>query len=78
LVANDSHGDASMALIDNDFEFFGVIYYSNKVYRLTKKNLDKYFIPKKQNVQITKDYLMKTNKGIPYTKTASAYLFNKT
>jgi len=78
LVANNSHGDASMASIDKSYEFVGVIYHSNKKYRLTTRNLDKYFIPKKQNIKITKKYLEKINKGIGYTKTASAYLFKKT
>jgi hypothetical protein len=78
LVANNSHGDASMASMDKIFEFIGVVYYSNKIYRFTTKNLDQYFIPKKKNLTITKEYLEKTMKGIGYTKTASAYLFKKT
>jgi hypothetical protein len=77
LIANDSHGDASMASLDKDFEFIGVVYYSNRKYRFTTRDLDKYFIPKRQNVEISKHYLKKTNKGIGYTKTASAYLFKK-
>jgi hypothetical protein len=77
LVANNSHGDASMASIDKSLDFIGVVYYSNKIYRFTTKNLDKYFIPKKNNITITKEYLEKTMKGIGYTKTASAYLFKK-
>jgi hypothetical protein len=75
LLANNSHGDASMAYIDKDFEFIGVIYLSNKQYRLTEKNLDKYFIPKKPDLKITKAYLERTQKGIGYTKSARVYLF---
>jgi len=77
LVANNSHGDASMASIDNSFELIGVIYYSNKKYRFTKRNLDQYFVPKKKNFKVTKEHLEKTMKGIGYTKTASAYFFKK-
>jgi len=77
LIANNSHGDASMASIDKSFEFIGVIYYSNKIYRFTARNLYKYFIPKKKDFKVTKEHLEKTMKGIPYTKTASAYLFKK-
>jgi len=77
LVANNSHGDASMASIDNSFELIGVIYYSNKKYRFTKRNLDQYFVPKKKNIKVTKEHLEKTMKGIGYTKTASAYFFKK-
>jgi SAM-dependent methyltransferase len=77
LVANDSHGDASMALLDEDFQFFGVIYYANKKYYLTDKNLESYFIPKDKTKKISKENLKKTMKGIGYTKYASAYLFKK-
>ena len=77
LVANNSHGDASMASIDNSFELIGVIYYSNKKYRFTKRNLDQYFVPKKKNIKVTKEHLEKTMKGIGYIKTASAYFFKK-
>lgn len=77
LLANDSHGDASMASIDNDYEFIGVIYYSNKNYHYTTKSLDKYFIPKKKDADVSKKRLEKTMKGIPYTKYASAYVFRK-
>ena len=45
VVANNSHGDASMAISDETFDFKGVIYYSSGTYRYTTKSLDKYFIP---------------------------------
>ena len=41
LLANNSHGDAGIAYLDDDFEFIGAIYKSNGKYRLTDKNLDK-------------------------------------
>ena len=77
LIANNSHADAGMASLDDDFEFIGVVYYSNKIYRYTDRNLDKYFIPKKKNFKVTKEQLEKTMKGVGYTKTASAYVFKK-
>ena len=77
LLANNSHGDAGMAYLDNDFEFIAAIYRTNRQYRLTNKNLDKYFIPKKSELKLTKEFLMKIGKGIGYTRTASAYVFKK-
>ncbi len=77
LLANNSHGDAGMAYLDNDFEFIAAIYKSNGQYRLTDKNLDKYFIPKRQGLNITKEYLKKLNRGVGYTKTSSVYVFKK-
>ncbi len=75
LLANNNHGDASMAYLDEYYEFIGVIYRSNRHYRLTEKNLDKYFIPKKSDLKVTKSYLEKIQRGIGYTKTASTYIF---
>jgi hypothetical protein len=76
LMANNSHGDASMAYLDEDFTFFGVINYQNKKFYLKTENLDEYFIPKK-NITVTKELLEKTNRGVGYTKSASFYLFKK-
>lgn len=76
LLANNSHGDASMALLDKDFTFFGVINYQNKKYYLKTDNLDEYFIPKKNTI-VTKELLEKTNRGVGYKKSANYYLFRK-
>ncbi len=76
LLANNSHGDASMAHLDNNFNFFGVINYQNKKYSLKTENLNEYFIPKK-DIIVSKELLEKTNRGIGYTKTADYYLFVK-
>jgi len=76
LLVNNSHGDASMAQLDDDFTFFGVINYQNKKYYLKTDNLDEYFIPKK-NIRATKEFLEKTNRGVGYTKPANYYLFRK-
>jgi hypothetical protein len=76
FLANNSHGDASMARLDDDLKFFGIINYQNKKYYLKTENLDKYFIPKR-NITVTKELLEKTNKGVGYTKPANYYLFRK-
>ena len=76
LLANDSHGDASMAHLDDDFTFFGVIEYQNKKYSFKTDNLDEYFITKK-NITVTEEFLEKTGKGIGYKKSANYYVFFK-
>jgi len=76
LLVNNSHGDASMAYLDDNFEFIGVFYKSKIKFYLTTKNLNKYFIPKK-DIEITAEYLEKIQRGIGYTKTGSHYLFEK-
>lgn len=76
LLVNDSHGDASMADLDKDFSLFGVIYRSNRKLYFSQKNLETYFVLKKEK-EITMEYLEKTMKGIGYKRTASFYLFKK-
>lgn len=76
LLANNSHGDASIAILDREFSLIGVLYRANKRLYLTKKDLDAYFIPKKK-IEIMVKYLEKTMKGVGYKKTANYYLFKK-
>jgi len=76
LLVNNSHGDASMASIDPEYELFAVINLINLRYYLSQKNLDNYFIPKK-SIAITPEYLEKWQRGIGYKKSASLYLFKK-
>ena len=76
LLANNSHGDASMASIDTDYEFIGVLNKRQNKYTLSLRNLDSYFIPKKPR-EITREYLEKIKRGVGYTKSPSAYLFRR-
>ncbi len=76
LLANNSHGDAGIAAIDDDYQLLAVFSAKNEKYRISNNNLDEYFVPKSQ-VEITKEHLEKLQKGIGYKKTASAYLFQK-
>lgn len=77
LLVNNSHGDASMAYIDKDYEFTGVFNKKSRDnYTFSDQKLDTYFIPKNPR-KITKTYLKQIQKGIGYTKYASSYLFKK-
>lgn len=76
LLANNSHGDASLAHIDADFSLVGVINRRSETFRYRSKNLDEYFIPKKDRV-LTKEVLIELRRGIAYQKTAFAYLFRR-
>lgn len=78
LVCNNSHGDASMAAIDPDYKLIAVYRrYTDDKFSISGKNLDEYFIPKKGNPP-TKEELLKTMKGVAYTKSPSGYIFRKT
>jgi len=76
LVANNSHGDASMAHLDDDFEFIAVANHSKDQWRLSASTLKDYFIPKNGRPDsMTK--LKKSMRGFGYTKSASNYIFRK-
>lgn len=76
LLANNSHGDAGIAAIDDDYQLIAVFVLRNGKHKISEKNLDEYFIPKSSG-QITKEYLEKLQVGISYKKTGSVYLFQK-
>ena len=76
LLANNSHGDASMASIDSNYKLIGVINKRGDKYTLSDKDLDSYFIPKK-SLEITKEYLESIGRAIGYTKSPTTYLFKR-
>ena len=76
LLVNNSHGDASMASIDQDYECIAAILRRKGKHRISEKGLDTYFISKKP-IEVTREYLEQTQKGIGYQKTASSYLFRR-
>lgn len=73
LLANDSHGDASLAYLDEDFEFIGVINERNEI---KYTDLSKYFIlPRKKHVK--SEQVKEKMKGLNYKLKADNYLFRK-
>ena len=76
LVANDSHGDASMAWLDADLEFIAVVNRRGGTFSMSDAGLERYFLPKRE-IAVTPDYVRELGKGVPYTKWASAYLFQR-
>lgn len=76
LLVNNSHGDASMASIDDDLVFIAVILKNGSKHTISEKKLTEYFVPKKA-MEITVEVLESIQKGIGYTKVASSYLFRR-
>lgn len=77
LVGNDSHGDASMASIDLDYELIGVyIRIADDQFSISNTNLNEYLKPKK-GMRPTREQLKQSMKGIAYTKSPSGYIFRK-
>lgn len=76
LLANNSHGDVSMASIDDDFELIAVVTRNSGRHRIRDNELERYLIPKK-DIDITVEYLEKTQRGIGYKISANMYLFKR-
>ncbi len=76
LLVNSSHGDAALAALDIRFELVGVVESVSGVYRVKDLNLEGYMIPKKPQA-ITRESIMKSYRGIAYTKSPFAYLFRR-
>ena len=72
LLCNDSHGDATLAYFDDDFEFVGVIVNN----RIIDTNLENYFImPKSKDIDLIK--VKEKMKGPKYVSSVENYLFRK-
>lgn len=77
LVCNNSHGDASMSSLDSDFDLIAVYRrQTDDKFIISEKNLEEYLHPK-NGIKPTKGQLIKSMKGIAYTKSPSGYIFKK-
>jgi len=76
LLANNSHGDAPLAYLDERYELIGVVKRNGNRFSYSENDLDSYFIPKGKK-PIDKKTVEKTMQGPAYTKTAYAYVFKK-
>lgn len=76
LLVNSSHGDAAMASIDERYRFVGAVLSRSGDYRVVTDRLDRFLVPKR-DVEITVDSLHATGRGVAYTTTAFAYLFER-
>ena len=76
LLVNSSHGDAAMASIDPRWRLAAVVNRRDDRYHVSTERLDDYLIPKR-GTPPTHDELHQLGRGIAYTRTAAAYLFQK-
>ncbi len=76
LLANDSHGDASMAVLDPAFSLVAVVTTRGDDYRVVSDDLGRYMVPRSGLVP-TVDELHRTNRGIAFTNRAFAYIFRR-
>lgn len=76
LICNNSHGDSSVAILDEDYEFIGVITRKDEKFTLSYNNLDNYFIKKDGSI-IDREKVLQTMIGEKFTIDCYAYIFKK-
>ena len=77
LVANNSHGDASMARLDPDFRLVAVYRRSSERFAFAFDELDTYMIPK-AGAEPTLKSLEQSMRGPAFTRSAGGYVFERT
>ena len=76
LLANPSHGDAAMASIDPRYRLRAVVTSRSGSYAVDARNLDTYLVPKGAT-EVTSDSLHANGRGVAYTRSPFAYLFER-
>lgn len=76
LVANNSHGDASMAALDPDFELVGVYTRRGERFSFSSRELDSRMMPKK-GAPPSREELERTMRGPGFTRPAAGYVFRR-
>ncbi len=74
LLANTSHGDASLAALDPGLRLVGVARQDDDLYSVDTDGLGEYLVPKRP-VSADADTIRRSGRGIPYTRAAFAYVF---
>ncbi len=76
LLANNSHGDASMVNLDHGFDLIAVANRTKDKWRINNTSLGEYFI-RKDEAEDTAEELIEKQKGPTYKKVATNYIFKK-
>lgn len=74
LLANTSHGDACLAALDPSLRLVAAVQARGDRYRLVTDRLDEHLVPKRPEAA-DPALIRSTGRGIAYTRSAFAYLF---
>lgn len=74
LVANTSHGDASLAALDPALRLVGVAHHRDGHHRLSTDSLEGYLVPKRPETADPAQ-IRRSGRGVAYTRSAFAYVF---
>ena len=73
---NPSHGDAAMASIDDRYRLSAVVTARDGGYQVRTSDLDTYLVAKRP-LDVTAELLHERGRGIAYTRSPFAYLFER-
>ncbi len=76
LLVNPSHGDAAMASIDPRYNLSATVTSRSGRYSVSSNDLDTYLVPKRE-VEVTREHLHNSGRGIAYTRSPFAYIFQR-
>lgn len=76
LLVNPSHGDAAMASIDPRYRLAAVVTSRSGRYSVSSHELESHLVPKR-DVEVTRASLHASGRGVGYTKSPFAYLFER-
>ncbi len=74
LLANASHGDASLAALDPTLRLEAAVTNRGETYLLDTEGLDRYLVPKKPDAN-RPELIRAAGRGVAYTRPAFAYVF---
>ncbi len=74
LLANSSHGEASLAALDPALRLVGVVQHRADRYRLATEGLEDHLVPKRPDAADA-ERIRASGRGVAYTRTAFAYVF---
>ncbi len=74
LLANTSHGDASLAALDPQLELVAAVQHRDDRYRLVTDELHTFLVPRKPEAA-DPEKIRSSGRGIRYTRDAFAYVF---
>lgn len=77
LLANNSHGDASIAALDPALTLVAAVTHTGDRYRLATHSLERYLVPKKPE-EADPDRVRRAGRGLAFTYSCFAYVFRYT
>jgi hypothetical protein len=76
LLANPSHGDVAFASLDDRWVLIGVVRSRSGEYSVSAADLATYLVPKRDD-PVTVERIERSGRGVAYTRSPFAYLFQR-